>query len=89
MSNATIGIDCLQTFQVTLHIPAQIAFNFDLVVGDRVNDFVDLLRRELIGAQIWIDVRLLKNFAGGAETDSVNVGQRRFDALVRWNFNSE
>ena len=25
----------------------------------------------------------------GAETDPVNISQRRFDALVRWNLNSE
>jgi len=89
MPLAPITVDRLQPFQVSLNVAAQVAFDFEFVVGDRVNDLVDLLRRQFIGAQIRIDVGLFQNLPRGAETDPVNVGQRRFDALVRWNFNSE
>jgi hypothetical protein len=54
-----------------------------------VNDFVDLLRGQIFRAQIWIDVRLFEDASGRGQPDSVNVSQRRFDAFIRWNFNSE
>lgn len=47
MPDAAIRVDCLQTFQVTLDLATQIAFDLDLVVRDRVNDFVQLLRRKV------------------------------------------
>jgi hypothetical protein len=88
MPNAAITIDCLQTFQVTLDFAAQIAFNLDLVVRDRVNDFVQLLRRKFFRPQVRIDVGLLKNAPRRGKADSVDVGKRRFDAFVCWNFDS-
>jgi hypothetical protein len=48
-----------------------------------------LLRSQILRAQIGVDVRLLQNSPGGAKPDPVNVGQGRFDAFIRWNFNSE
>jgi hypothetical protein len=48
-----------------------------------------LLRSKILRAQVRIDVRLLENAFGRAQTNSVDVGKRRLDALVRRNFNSE
>jgi hypothetical protein len=59
------------------------------VVRDRVNDFVQLLRREILSPDVWIDIGLLQDASGGAKADSVNVRQRYLDAFVGWNFNSE
>ena len=89
MPNAAITIDRLKPLQIALEFTAEVALDRDLVVRDRVNDLVDLLRTQLVGAQVGIDVRLFQNLACGAEADSVNIGQRRFDAFVCWNFNSE
>jgi hypothetical protein len=88
MPNATITIDRLQTFQVALYVAAQVTFNFDFVVRNRVNDFVQLLRRKVFRAQIGVDIGLLQNAPGGGKADSVNVRQRCFDAFVRRNLNS-
>ena len=68
---------------------AQIAFDQHLVARDRLNDLVDLLRRQILRAQVWIDIGLFENAFRRARSDSVNVGQRRFDAFIRWNFNSK
>ena len=87
--DTAITVDCLQTFQVTLDLATQITFDLDLVVRDRVNDFVQLLRCEIFRAQIRVDVGLLENTPGRVKPDSVNICERRFDAFVRWNFNSE
>ena len=88
MPDATIAIDGLKTFQIALQFPPQIALNFNLIIGDRVDDLVQLLGREFLGPQIWIDVGLLKNAPGNGRSDSINVSERRFDAFLRWNFDS-
>jgi hypothetical protein len=88
MPNSAITIDCLQTFQVTLYITTQIAFNLDLVVRDRVDDFVHLLRRKIFRTQVGIDVGLLENASGCAKADSVDIGERRLNAFVCRNFDS-
>ena len=89
MPDTAITIDRLQALQVALHIAAQIAFDLDFVVRDRVNDLVQLLRRQLFRPQIRVDVRLLQNPLGCAQADSINVSKRRLDALLCWNFNSK
>jgi len=73
VADAAIRIDPLQALQIGLHVAAQIAFNLDLVVCDRVNDFVQLLRTKILRAQIRIDVRLLENALGRAQADSVGM----------------
>jgi hypothetical protein len=88
MPDAAIRINRLQTFQVTLHIATQITFDLDLVVRDRVNDFVQLLRRKVFRSQIWIDIGLLENAPGCVKADSIDISKGRFDAFVCWNFDS-
>ena len=89
MTDAAIGINRLQTLQISLHVAAEIAFDLDFVVRDRVNDFVQLLRGKILRAQVRIDIGLLENALGRAQADPINVGERRFDAFLRWDFNSE
>ena len=89
MPDTAIRIDRLEPFQIALHVAAQIALDLELVVRDRMNDLVQLLRSKILRAQVGIDVRLLENALGRAQADSVDVSKRRLDALVRWNFNSE
>ena len=38
--------------------------------------------RAVLGAGVWINVRLLENFFGVARAHSINVGKRSFDAFV-------
>jgi len=89
MSDAAITIDCLQTLEIALHLPAQIAFNRDLVARDRVNDLVQLLRREVLRAEIRIDIRLIENALRDRRPNSVNISKRRLDAFLRRYFNSQ
>src|SRR3954447_19293926 len=89
MPNAAITVDGLEPLQVSLQFPAQIAFDRDLVVRNCVNDFVDLLRRQVLGAEIPVDIGLLEDPLRGRRPDAVNVSQRRFDAFVRRYFNSQ
>ena len=89
MPDAAIAIDRLQALQIALHFAAQIALDRDLVVRDRMNDLVDLLRASGLSPAVRIDVGLLEDAPGGARADAVDVGQRRFDAFVGGDFNSK
>ncbi len=40
------------------------------------------------GAQIWVDIGLLKDALGRAGADTIDIGQRRFDAFLCGNFNT-
>ena len=82
MPDSAITIDRLKALQIALQFAAKIAFDQHLVAGDRLNDLVDLLRRQILRAQVRIDVRLFENALRRARADAVNVGQRRFDAFV-------
>jgi len=74
MTDASIRIDRLQTFQIALHVAAQIALDLELVVRDRVNDLIQLLRRKIFRPEVWIDIRLLEDAPRSAKADSVDVG---------------
>ena len=66
MPNATVAINRLQTLQIALDFATQIALDLDLVIRDRMNDLVQLLRGEILRTQIWIDIGLLENAFGCA-----------------------
>jgi hypothetical protein len=88
MSDSAATIDRLQTFQVALHIASQVTFDLHLIVRDRVDDLIQLLRGQIFRAQIGIDIGLLKNSFGSGKADSVDIRQGSFDALFCWNFDS-
>ena len=86
--DSTITIDRLEALEITLQFAAEIAFNQHLVARDRLNDLVDLVWRQVLRAQVWIDIRLFQNALRGTRPDPVDVGERRFDAFIGWNLNS-
>ena len=88
MANAAVAVDRLETLQVCLNFTAQIALDGQLARGDRLNDVIQLLRRQILRAHVRFDVRLFEDLLRGARTNSVNVGQRRVDTFVAGNFNS-
>jgi hypothetical protein len=89
MADSTIAIYRLQSFQIALHFAPKIAFDRNLVVGNRVDDLVDLLRGQIPSPQVRIDIRLLKYSLRRRRPDTIDVGQRGFDPFLRRNFNSE
>ena len=89
MPDAAIAIDRLEPLQVALQFPPEIPFDQHLVARDRLDNFVDLMRRQILRAQIRIDIRLLQHPLRRARSDSVDVSQRRFDAFIGRNLNSQ
>ena len=54
---------------------------FEIALKHR-GDAFRVLYAVKIGADIWVDIGLLKDPLGGLESDTINVNERGFDALV-------
>jgi len=86
--DSTITIYRLKALQIALQLATKIAFDQHLVAGNRLDNFVDLMRRQILRPQVRIDIGLFQNALRPARSDPVDVGQGRFDAFIGWNFNS-
>lgn len=88
MTNAPVAIDRLQTLEIRLQFAAQVALDRQFASRDCLDDLVELLAAQIFRAQIGINVGLVEDLFSGARANAVNVGKRRFDALVAGNFNA-
>lgn len=89
MADSPMTIDGLKAFEISLHLAAKVALDDNVQAGNCVNDFVDLLRRQFLRADIGVNIGDFENAFGVARADTVNVGQRRFDAFIAGNFYSK
>jgi len=88
VTDATVAVDRLEAFQVDLQFASKIAFDLQFAGGNRLDDLVELLRREVLRPGIRVDVDLLEDLLCSTRADPVNVWQGRFDAFVAGNFYS-
>ena len=88
VANAAIAVDGLKPLQVRLNLTTQIAFDGQFARGDRLNDVVQLLRRQILRAHVGLNVGLFEDLLRSARADPVDVWQRSVDALVAGDFNS-
>jgi hypothetical protein len=89
MTHTAVTADGLEPLQVLLQFPAQIAFNNILVLLDNLNDAVQLLVGEHLGAQIVADLRLIQNLFGPGRPNSVNVRKRCDNSFVTRNIDTK
>ena len=88
MTDATVAVDGLEALEIGLNFAAKITLDGELAGGDGVDELVELLRGEILGPDIGIDVGLIEDLFGGAGSDPVNVRKGGFDSLVPWYFDS-
>ena len=86
MADAAVAIDGLKALKIALHLAAEVAFYEHLLRVDRVNNGIQLLRRQIFSADIRVDIGDLKDPLGIAWANSVDIGKRSFNALVARNF---
>ena len=89
MADAAVAVNGLKALKIALHLAAEVAFYEHLLRIDRVNNGIQLLRRQVLGADIRVDIGDLKDPLGIAWANSVDIRKRSFDALVARNFYSE
>ena len=88
VADATVAVDGLQALEVALQFAAEVTLDEDAALADGVNDGAELLGCELLGAGVRIDVGTVEDAFRGLRSDAVDIGQRRFNALVAGNINS-
>src|SRR6266496_479090 len=78
---APVAGEVHQPLDVHRGFAAQIAFDL-VVLVDRLADVEDLLVGQVLDALVGRDAQLGDDLAGRGAVDSVDVGERHFDALV-------
>ncbi len=89
MADTAVAIDRLEALEVLLEIAAKVAFDQNLLRGDRVDDCVQLFRRKILRAEVRFHIRGFEHFFRIARPDAVDVWERHFDSFVAWDVNAE
>ena len=82
MADPAVAADVGKAFDVTGNFAAQIAFDFDPDLIDRVADALLIFFRHIFNAQIRTDPGVLDQTLRRPQTDAKNIRQRNFDAFV-------
>ena len=61
MTDAAVTVDGLEALEVGLNLAAKIALDGKLAGGDGLDDLVELLGRQVLGADVRVDVGLFEN----------------------------
>jgi len=89
MADATVAVDGLEALEILLEFAAKVTLDRVLVLRDDLNDPVDLLIGQRLGAEIRADFGLLKDELGPGGTNAVNVREGGFNPLVTGNIDTE
>ena len=87
--DTTVAVDRLETLQICGVVTPQITLNDPLVISDHMQDFIELLFGEILGARIGVEPDLLNNQIGPLRPDAVDVTERERDFLFRGYFDAE
>jgi len=88
VANATVAVDGSKALEVNLKLATEVALNHDATTGNGIGDASHLLFAQLTSAKVTVDAGFLEDLGSGLRTNSENVGKRRFDALLVWDFDA-
>ncbi len=80
MTQTTISANFRQTFDIELHLTAQVTFNSQ--TADRVAQGLQFGFGKIAHTGIWIHARLSNHLLARRTTDPVDVGERNLDTLI-------
>jgi hypothetical protein len=89
VADATVTIDGLEALQVAGDVTAEITLHHPLVVGDDVQDLVQLLFGQVRGAHVGIEAGGGDDEIGPGRANAVNVPEGVSDLLFGGKFNAE
>ena len=89
MADATVAVDRLEALEIGGDFAAEIALEHPLVLGDDVEDLVELLLREVLRPHVGIEAGLFDEEVGPRGTDAVDVTEGVRDFLFRGDFYAE
>ena len=89
MANATVAVDRLEAFQVSGDFAAEVTLEHPLVLGNDMQNFVELLFREILCPHVGIQAALFDEQIGTRGADAVDVTEGIRDFLFRGDFYTE
>src|SRR5690606_10982639 len=89
VTNAPVAIDRLQALEIARDITAQIAFHHPLVVGDDMENLVQLLFGQIRGAHVGIKTSGGNDEVSPCRANAVDVSEGVSDLLFGGKFNAE
>jgi hypothetical protein len=89
VTDATVAIDGLQALQVAGDVTAEIALHHPLVVGDDVENLVELLLGQVRGAHVGIETGGRDDEVGPRGANAVDIPEGESDLLFGGEFNAE
>lgn len=84
MSRASVTADFFKTLDILLDDMAELTFDTVFFL-DHVTETIGIFGHEILGTSVRIDRKLLQNFLTRRKTDTKNVCQGYFNALIIWN----
>ena len=88
MTHTAIRLDSRQALEIADNFAAKVAFELILAVGNDIHDFVNQFLVELACAHGFGNTAFFANNFGASGTDTIDVSEREFDALVIGNIYS-
>ena len=76
MADPAVAIDGLEALQVARYVAPQVALDDPLVLSYDIEDLVQLLLGEVLGAHVGLQASLLDDKVRAGGTDAVNVTER-------------
>lgn len=89
MANATVAVDCLEAFQIGCDFAPEITFKHPFVLGDDVENLVELLFGQVLSAHVGIEPRFFDEGIRPRGADAVDVTEGVRDFLFRGDFYTE
>ena len=89
MADATVAVDGLEALQIAGDLAAEVTLEHPLVLGDEVEDLVELLFGEVLRPHVGIQSGLFDEEIGPRGTDAVDVTEGVRDFLFRGDFYTE
>jgi hypothetical protein len=89
MTNATVAIDRLEALEILLQFAAKVALDHILVLLNDLDDAVELLIGQRLGADIGADFSHFQDVLGAGRPNAVNVGESGFNPFVTGDIDTE
>src|SRR5690606_41870066 len=89
VTNAAVAADRLKALQVGGDLTSKVAFERPLVLGDDLEDPVELLFAQVLRTGGRLDAGFLNDLVGPLRADAVDVAKRVRDLLLRGDINAE
>ena len=89
MAYTTVAVDRLKALQIGRNITAKVTFEYPFVLGDDLQDFVELLFSEILSAHVGVEPGFLDERIRPRGADAVDITQGERDFLFRGDFYTE